>query len=187
MWLCAGCGLAQLADETVVPEEVLGREPAALTEQRRAAIAAVAAAGVLPPGGGTAMEFPSPHGGTWLDGLAEHGFAAVPLGGTADVVVDGCFGVMHEPDQRAALRIRVDAVAPGGTLVLIFHSLAAIIEGGAVERAAPGPLRLLLDAGHGRHARRAGHDRHLRAPVPAVRGHGGADGLARRRARPDRA
>ena len=37
---CArGCGLAQLADDTVVPEEVLGREPAALTEQRRAAIA----------------------------------------------------------------------------------------------------------------------------------------------------
>ena len=38
--------------------------------------------------------------------------------------------------------------------------------------------------GHGRHAGRAGHDRHVRAPVPAVRGHGGAHGLARRRARP---
>ena len=130
MWLCARCGLAQLADDTVVPEEVLGREPAALTEQRRAAIAAVAAAGVLPPGGGTAMEFPSPHGGTWLDGLAGHGFAAVPLGRRADVVVDACFGVMHEADQQAALRTRVDAVAPGGTLVLMFHSLAAIMDGG---------------------------------------------------------
>ena len=130
MWLCARCGLAQLADDTVVPEEVLGREPAALTEQRRAAIAAVAAAGVLPPGGGTAMEFPSPHGGTWLDGLAGHGFAAVPLGRRADVVVDACFGVMHEADQQAALRTRVDAVAPDGTLVLMFHSLAAIMDGG---------------------------------------------------------
>ena len=129
MWLCGRCGLAQLADDTVVPEEVLGREPAALTEQRRAAVAAVAAAGVLPQGG-TAMEFPSPHGGTWLDGLAAHGFAPVPLGGRADVVVDGCFGLMHAADQRAALRTRIDAVAPGGTLVLLFHSLAAIMDGG---------------------------------------------------------
>ena len=130
MWLCAGCGLAQLADDTVVPEEVLGREPAALTEQRAAAIAAVAAAGVLPAGRGTAMEYPSPHGGTWLDGLAPHGFTPVPVGGQADVVVDGCFGLMHDADQRAALRTRVGAVAPGGTLVLLFHSLAAIMDGG---------------------------------------------------------
>ena len=90
----------------------------------------MAAAGVLPPGGGTAVEFPSPHGGTWLDGLAGHGFAAVPLGRRADVVVDACFGVMHEADQQAALRTRVDAVAPDGTLVLMFHSLAAIMDGG---------------------------------------------------------
>ncbi len=76
------------------------------------------------------MEFPSPHGGTWLDGLAAHGFTPVPLGGRADVVVDGCFGIMHEADQRAALRTRIDAVAPGGTLVLLFHSLAAIMDGG---------------------------------------------------------
>jgi hypothetical protein len=129
MWLCARCGLAQLADDTVVPEEVLGREPAALTEQRRAAVAAVSAAGVL-PAGGTAVEFPSPHGGTWLDGLAGHGFAAVPVGERADVVVDACFGLMHEADQHAALRTRVDAVADGGTLILMFHSLAAIMDGG---------------------------------------------------------
>jgi C-methyltransferase C-terminal domain/Putative zinc binding domain len=129
MWLCGSCGLAQLADGTVVPEEVLGREPAALTEQRAAAVTAVAAAGVLPQGG-TVMEYPSPHGGTWLDGLATHGFTPVPLGGHADVVVDGCFGLMHEADQRAALRVRVDAVAPGGTLVLLYHSLAAIMDGG---------------------------------------------------------
>ena len=76
------------------------------------------------------MEYPSPHGGTWLDGLAPHGFTAVPVGGQADVVVDGCFGLMHDADQRAALRTRVGAVAPGGTLVLLFHSLAAIMDGG---------------------------------------------------------
>ena len=133
MWLCAACGLAQLADDAAVPEEPLGEEPAALTDQREAAVAAVAAAGVL-PAGGTALEYPSPHGGTWLKLLAARGF--VPAGGpephvtvVADVVVDGCFGLMHEPDQRAALRERVAAVAPGGTLVLLFHSLAAIMEG----------------------------------------------------------
>jgi SAM-dependent methyltransferase len=128
MWLCEGCGLAQLADDIVVPEEVLGAEPAALTAQRRDAVATVVAAGVL-PAGGTAMEFPSPHGGTWLDPLAPHGFEPVPLGGQADLVVDGCFGIMHEPDQLAALRTRVDALAPGGVLVLLFHSLAAIMDG----------------------------------------------------------
>jgi hypothetical protein len=128
MWLCAECGLAQLADDVVVPEEPLGMEPAALTEQRRDAVAAVVAAGVL-PAGGTVTEYPSPHGGTWLDPLATHGFVPVPLGGHADVVVDGCFGIMHEPDQRAALRTRAEALAPGGTLVLLFHSLAAIMGG----------------------------------------------------------
>ena len=129
MGLGATCGVRELAVDTLVPEEVLGREPAALTDQRQAAIAAVAAAQVLPPGG-TAVEFPSPHGGTWLEGLAAHGFTAVPLGERADVVVDGCFGIMHAADQRAALRTRIDAVAPGGTLILMFHSLAAIVDGG---------------------------------------------------------
>jgi hypothetical protein len=128
MWLCGGCGLAQLADDVIVAEEPLGLEPAALTEQRRDAVAAVVAAGVL-PAGGTVTEYPSPHGGTWLDPLIPHGFVPVPLGGQADVVVDGCFGIMHEADQLAALRTRADAVAPGGTLVLLFHSLAAIMEG----------------------------------------------------------
>jgi len=32
MWLCATCGLAQLADDTVVPEEVLGRAKEVLAE-----------------------------------------------------------------------------------------------------------------------------------------------------------
>ena len=180
---CArGCGLAQLADDTVVPEEVLGREPAALTEQRRAAIAAVAAAGVLPPGGGTAMEFPSPHGGTWLDGLA------------APRVRRGAARAAGRRRRRRVLR--ADARGrPAGRAAHAGRRGGAGRHAGPdvplprrdhgrrpVERAAAGPLRLLLDAGHGRHARRAGHDRHLRAPVPAVRRHGGAHGLARRRA-----
>jgi SAM-dependent methyltransferase len=132
MWLCAGCGLAQLADDADVPEEVVGAEPAALTTQRVDAVREFVAAGALPPGG-TATEFPSPHGGTWLDLLAGHGFTAVPRDGAeftgADLVVDGCFGVMHERDQDTAVRERTAAVRPGGRLVVQFHSLHAIVAG----------------------------------------------------------
>jgi hypothetical protein len=132
MWLCASCGLAQLADDADVPEEVVGAEPAALTTQRADAVRELVAAGAF-PSAGTAAEFPSPHGGTWLDLLAGHGFAAVPLGSGdgagADLVVDGCFGVMHESDQHAALAERTAAVGPGGRLVVQFHSLHAIVSG----------------------------------------------------------
>jgi SAM-dependent methyltransferase len=128
MWLCAGCGLAQLADDADVPEEVAGAEPAALIAQRGDAVRELVAAGALPPGG-TVAEFPSPHGGTWLELLAEHGFTAVPSDAGADLVVDGCFGVMHEPDQDVALRERTAAVRPGGRLVVQFHSLHAIVAG----------------------------------------------------------
>jgi hypothetical protein len=41
--------------------------------------------------------------------------------------VDACFGMMHERDQLAAVRERVEAVAPGGTLVLQYHTLDAIL------------------------------------------------------------
>ena len=129
MWMCACCGLAQLADDADVPEEVVGREPAALLSQRRDAVWDLVNASVLPHGG-TAAEFPSPHGGTWLGMLGEHGFSALPGTQTpADVVVDGCFGVMHERDQGAALRERVAAVRPGGRLVVQYHSLHAISAG----------------------------------------------------------
>ncbi|MHA6617944.1 class I SAM-dependent methyltransferase [Pseudonocardia sp. DLS-67] len=128
MWLCASCGLAQLADDADVPEEVVGAEPAALTTQRSDAVRELVAAGAL-PSGGTAAEFPSPHGGTWLELLAGHGLSAVPRQEGADLVVDGCFGVMHERDQEAALRERTAAVRPGGRLVVQFHSLHAIVSG----------------------------------------------------------
>ncbi len=128
LWLCDGCGLAQLADDDAVPEDVLGAEPRALTEQRRDAVEALARAGML-PASGPVVEFPSPHGGTWVDLLAEHGLRAGTPGEPAAVVVDGCFGVMHEIDQRAALQARADALAPGGVLVVQYHSLAAILAG----------------------------------------------------------
>jgi SAM-dependent methyltransferase len=137
MWLCAGCGLAQLvaAEGTEdVTEEPLGTEPAALRRQRAAALERLVAGGVLPErgsgAGGTVVEYPSPHGGTWLPELADHGLTpAGPDGGPADVVVDACFGMMHARDQRAALAERAARLAPGGVLLLQYHCLGAIVEG----------------------------------------------------------
>lgn len=127
MWLCAGCGLAQLLTDPTVPEEPRGAEPAALIEQARDAVARVAAGGLLPPGARVA-EYGSPHGGSWLDLLAERGLSPV-TDGAADVIVD-CFGMMHAADQAAAVAERAARLAPGGTLLLQYHSLAAIVRQG---------------------------------------------------------
>jgi C-methyltransferase C-terminal domain/Putative zinc binding domain len=127
MWLCAGCGLAQLVGADGVVEEPLGTEPAALARQRAAALERLVADGVLPHGG-TVAEYPSPHGGTWLPELAEYGLTPAADGAAADVVVDACFGMMHATDQRAALRERAAGLAPGGVLLLQYHCLGAIVD-----------------------------------------------------------
>jgi hypothetical protein len=128
MLLCADCGLAQLGEDPTTPDEPRGVEPRALVEQARDAVSRVAAAGLL-PAGAAVREFGSPHGGSWLPLLAEQGLPAAAPGATADVVLD-CFGMMHSADQRAALAQRAAAVAPGGLLLLQFHTLAAITEHG---------------------------------------------------------
>lgn len=122
---CAGCGLAQLADDDTVTAEPRGIEPLALREQATAAVRLVETAGLLR--GSTVAEFGSPHGGTWLPLLTDRGFT--PTDGPADVVLD-CFGIMHEPDQRAAFAARAAATAPGGVLLVQYHSLAAILAQG---------------------------------------------------------
>lgn len=124
MDLCGSCGLAQLADDDTVTDEPRGVEPQALKDQAADAVARVAAAGRLT--GKTVREFGSPHGGSWLPLLAERGLTATE--GAADVVVD-CFGIMHEPDQAAAFVRRAAALAPGGVLLLQYHSLGAIVAG----------------------------------------------------------
>jgi SAM-dependent methyltransferase len=128
MWLCAGCGLAQLVGADDVTEEPLGFEPAALTRQRAVALEFLVADGVLPRSG-TVAEYPSPHGGTWLPELAGQGLAPAEPGAPADVVVDACFGLMHFTDQRAALAERAARLAPGGVLLLQYHCLGAIVDG----------------------------------------------------------
>ena len=128
MWLCSQCGLAQLLDDPTVPDEPRGTEPAALVAQATDAVARVAAAGLLPAGARVA-EYGSPHGGSWLDLLADRGLKPVDACAQADVILD-CFGMMHAPDQADALAERAARLAPGGVLLLQYHSLNAIVRQG---------------------------------------------------------
>lgn len=151
MDLCQACGLAQLADDDTVTAEPRGIEPRALRDQARDAVSRVAAAGWLR--GETVREFGSPHGGTWLPLLEQ--CDVTPRHEVADIVLD-CFGIMHEPDQRAAFARRAAATAPDGVLLLQYHSLGAIVAGGQWNAlrhghfayySMPAVTRLLGDAG----------------------------------------
>jgi C-methyltransferase C-terminal domain/Putative zinc binding domain len=126
MWLCAGCGLAQLLVDPTVPQEPRGAEPAALVEQAEDAVERVALAGWLPTGARTA-EYSSPHGGSWVALLAARGLVPVGDGEQADVVLD-CFGLMHRAEQGEAVAERAARVADGGVLLLQYHSLATIVR-----------------------------------------------------------
>src|SRR6516165_1671132 len=126
MWLCSSCGLAQLLADPTVPEEPRGAEPAALVAQAADAVTRVAAAGLLPERA-TVAEYGSPHGGSWLGMLTRRGLIPVSDGEQADVILD-CFGLMHAADQSAALAERAARLAPGGVLLLQYHSLDTIIR-----------------------------------------------------------
>ncbi|MFC7448794.1 transferase [Rhodococcus daqingensis] len=125
MDLCKRCGLAQLADDDTIADEPRGVEPQALKDQAVDAIRTVGEAGRLI--GDTVIEFGSPHGGSWLPLLADRGFRRPPIGARASVVLD-CFGIMHEPDQRAAFLRRAASTDDDGVLLIQFHSLRTIIE-----------------------------------------------------------
>ena len=126
MWLCSRCGLAQLLDDPTVPEEPRVTEPAALVTQAVDAVTRVAAAGLLSAGTRVA-EYGSPHGGSWLGLLADEGLKPVHGMAEADIVLD-CFGMMHAADQAAAIAERANRLAPGGVLLLQYHSLDTIIR-----------------------------------------------------------
>jgi hypothetical protein len=128
MWLCTECGLAQLAEDPTVPEEPRGVEPAALVAQAKDAIGRVVRSGLVKPGA-RVLEYGSPHGGSWLPMLAEHGLQPVEPTERADVVVD-CFGLMHNPDQHEAISERAGRLVENGILLLQYHSLATIIRSG---------------------------------------------------------
>ena len=128
MWLCSGCGLAQLLTDPTLPEEPKGTEPAALAAQAADAVGRVGAAGLL-PAGARVREYGSPHGGSWLDLLTDRGLTPVYGSAQADVILD-CFGLMHAADQAAALAERAARLAPGGVLLLQYHALDAIVTHG---------------------------------------------------------
>ena len=128
MWLCSGCGLAQLLADPTVPEEPKGVEPVALLAQAADAVERVARAGLL-PAKGTVAEYGSPHGGSWLEMVTRRGLALSGRIEPADVIID-CFGLMHAADQSGALAERANRMAPGGVLLLQYHSLSAIIRRG---------------------------------------------------------
>lgn len=126
MWLCSTCGLAQLLGEPIVAEEPRGAEPEALVAQSADAVERLATAGWL-SGRSRVVEFPSPHGGSWLGLLRDRGLEPVADGEPGDLVIDS-FGMMHEPDQATALTQRMARVAPGGALLLQYHSLDTIMR-----------------------------------------------------------
>ena len=128
MWLCSGCGLAQLVADGTIAEEPRGAEPAALVNQAADAVDRAAQAGLLTAGTRVA-EYGSPHGGSWLGLLAARGLTAVGNDEQADAVLD-CFGMMHAQDQLAAVASRAGRVAPGGVLLLQYHALATIARDG---------------------------------------------------------
>lgn len=125
MWWCARCGLAQLVQDAPDVQEPRAVEPQALVDQAAASMAAVAGAGLLPAGGSFA-QCPSPHGGSWAAHARRHGLQEA-AGDCADVLIDS-FGIMHEPDQRAAAQDRARQLAPGGVLVLQFQNLGGIVR-----------------------------------------------------------
>jgi hypothetical protein len=128
MWLCAACHLAQLVEDPTTSAEPRGVEPEALLRMAEDAVSALAAAGFLRPGA-VALEYGSPHGGSWQPLLRDRGLRLARTGDAANVIIDN-IGMMHDADQAAALRERVDRLAPGGVLFLLFHSFATIVRRG---------------------------------------------------------
>ena len=127
MVLCAGCGLAQLAEDPTEADEPRGVEPAALVEQARQAVADLAAAGFAQPGM-PVVECPSPHGGSWLGHLRELGLEPGDRG-RVPLLVDS-LGLMHEADQRAAIKRRFARISSEGVLALHVHPLGTILRDG---------------------------------------------------------
>jgi len=121
MWFCSTCELAQLVEDPGLVEAPVGIEPRAMREQAARVVQRLAGQGWLT---GSVTEFGSPHGGSWLPLTTSRGL--VLADGPADLVLD-TYGLLHEPEQDAALRQRTAAVAPGGVLVLQLHSLATVL------------------------------------------------------------
>ena len=125
MVMCLECRLVQLESDPTTPEEPRGLEPSALVEQAEAAINQAEAHGYVRPGI-RVLEYPSPHGGSWVEQLGRRSLVEVSQG-PAELLVD-IFGMMHEADQRAALTKRISQMSADAILLMQFHTVAAIVE-----------------------------------------------------------
>jgi hypothetical protein len=125
MVICLDCRLVQLESDPTTPEEPRGLEPSALVEQAEAAINQAEAHGYVRPGI-RVLEYPSPHGGSWVEQLGDRSLVEVSQG-PAELLVD-IFGMMHEADQRAALTRRISQMSADAILLMQFHTVAAIIR-----------------------------------------------------------
>jgi C-methyltransferase C-terminal domain/Putative zinc binding domain/Methyltransferase domain len=126
MWWCRSCWLAQLMEDSGCAEEIPGVEPQAMHDQTDLSVRRMEETGVVGPGL-SVIEFGSPHGESWLPRLAARGMFPPSGDDPADLVLD-VYGLLHEPDQAAALRARAAMLAPGGTLVLQLLSLATVLR-----------------------------------------------------------
>ncbi|KQU04264.1 hypothetical protein ASG56_12825 [Rhodococcus sp. Leaf7] len=130
MGLCTACGLAQLLHDDTRADEPRGVEPEALRRAASHAMDQIVRRGWLPVGA-VVREYGSPHGGSWIPDVVGRGISdAAPAhvgSGPADLVVDG-FGLMHEPNQAAALIERRELLGDRGVLVLQIHSFATIVR-----------------------------------------------------------
>ena len=127
MVMCLDCRLVQLESDPTTPEEPRGLEPSALVEQAEAAVNDAEAYGYVRPGI-RVLEYPSPHGGSWVEQLERRSLIEVSQG-PAELLVD-IFGMMHDADQRAALTRRVSQMSPDAILLMQFHTVAAIVRSG---------------------------------------------------------
>jgi hypothetical protein len=127
MVMCLDCRLVQLESDATTPEEPRGLEPRALVEQAEAAVDQAEAKGYVRPGI-RVLEYPSPHGGSWVEQLERRSLIEVSQG-PAELLVD-IFGMMHEADQRAALIRRFSQMSADAILLMQFHTMAAIVRSG---------------------------------------------------------
>jgi hypothetical protein len=127
MVMCLDCRLVQLESDPTTPEEPRGLEPNALIEQAEAAVNDAEAQGYLRPGM-RVLEYPSPHGGSWVEQLGRRSLIEVSEG-PADLLVD-IFGMMHDAGQRAALTRRISQMSADAILLMQFHTVAAIVRSG---------------------------------------------------------
>jgi hypothetical protein len=127
MVMCLDCRLVQLESDETTPEEPRGLEPRALVQQAEAAVDQAEQQGYLRPGI-RVLEYPSPHGGSWVEQLERRSLIEVSRG-PAELLVD-IFGMMHEADQRSALIDRISQMSADAILLMQFHTVAAIVRSG---------------------------------------------------------